>query len=166
MAESALELFGAREQKMYESARRHAAMFFADGSAAHHHPFWDDRAELSDSSAEASEHDVEVMRTDPDVRVAFDVLKQAPAIRLRASDRGQMIFRPAVQGREVVLERRLVVEGWTPPGEGIRFLKGVDLPRLIEMAAGHTQVPDLFEAYQRTASPVGLPALRGGRGGR
>ena len=161
MAESALELFGAREQKMYESARRHAAMFFADGSAAHHHPFWDDRAELSDSSAEASEHDIEVMRADPDVRVAFDVLKQAPAIRLRASDRGQMIFRPAVQGREVVLERRLVVEGWTPPGEGIRFLKGVDLPRLIEMAAGHTQVPDLFEAYQRTASPVGLPDFLG-----
>ena len=161
MAEPALAIFTRREREMYETHRRLAASFFADGAAAHRHPFWDDRAELPEISGNASEGDVKALARDPDVQAAFEALKQAPRIRLRSVSPVPTTSQPAVIGREVVLERRLVVEGWTSPTAGVRFLCGVDLLRLIDLAAAHTQVPDLFEAYQRVCPPVGLPDFLG-----
>ena len=161
MAEPALALFGAREREMYESFRRLAASFFADGSAAHDHPFWDDRAELPEMSGEPTEQDVESLRDDRKVQAAFAGLKQTPGIKLRPAGTLRTKAAPCVRGREVVLERRLVVEGWTSPSQGVRFLRGVDLLQLIELATSHSQVPDLFEAYQRVCSPVALPDFLG-----
>jgi len=42
------------------------------------------------------------------------------------------------------------------PG-ALDYFENVDLPRLVEMAEHHTQVPDLFEAYNRAYQPVALP---------
>ena len=40
-------------------------------------------------------------------------------------------------------------------------MRGVDLLQLIELATSHSQVPDLFEAYQRVCPPVTLPDFLG-----
>jgi hypothetical protein len=36
-------------------------------------------------------------------------------------------------------------------------LGDVNLVRLAEIAGQHTQVPDIFDAYNRTCTPVALP---------
>ena len=45
------------------------------------------------------------------------------------------------------------------PGQpaALDYFNNVNLPRLVYMAAHHTQVPDLFEAYNRACPPVALP---------
>ncbi len=53
-----------------------------------------------------------------------------------------------------------LVASW-PQAASIRFLRGVDLPNLVDMAPGHTQVPDLFETYNRACEPVILPDFLG-----
>jgi hypothetical protein len=40
-------------------------------------------------------------------------------------------------------------------------VRNVDLVRLSELAPSHTQVPDLFDAYNRVASPAPLPDFLG-----
>ena len=45
--------------------------------------------------------------------------------------------------------------------DGIRFLAGVDLLKLGELACRHGQVPEIFEAYCRTHGAVSLPSLLG-----
>ena len=44
---------------------------------------------------------------------------------------------------------------------GLRYLRGVDLQRLLEMSGDHSQVPDLFEAYCRIDKAVVLPDFIG-----
>ncbi|PYU93327.1 MAG: hypothetical protein DMG08_10430 [Acidobacteria bacterium] len=46
------------------------------------------------------------------------------------------------------------------PG-GVRFLGNVNLPRLLKIAAGYNQVPDLFDAYNRLCPPVEIPNFLG-----
>ena len=53
-----------------------------------------------------------------------------------------------------------LVASW-PHAASIRFLRGVDLPKLVAMAPGHIQVPDLFETYNRACEPVALPDFLG-----
>ena len=48
--------------------------------------------------------------------------------------------------------------GWEA---GVRHLRGVDLPALVEMAPGFGQVPDLFEAFAARHEEVTLPDFLG-----
>jgi hypothetical protein len=41
--------------------------------------------------------------------------------------------------------------------EGVRYVRGVDLLRLIEVAPSHADVPDGWGAYNGVAQPVTLP---------
>ena len=45
-----------------------------------------------------------------------------------------------------MLEPHLVAVGYP---RGVRYVRGVDLVALIELAPGVRQVPDLYEAYQK-----------------
>ena len=101
------------------------------------------------------------LRRDPAVLSAFETLRQAPDIRLRRGDQLRIEGRPAVTTREVVLQDRLVLPDWPPGGRGLRYLRDVDLVRLVELAPDHRQVPDLFEAYIRRCPPVSLPDFLG-----
>ena len=64
--------------------------------------------------------------------------------------------RPALTEREIVLERQLVTGA---DGEGVRYLHGVDVVALVELAPTVRQVPDLFDAYTRRAGPVDWPSF-------
>ena len=67
-----------------------------------------------------------------------------------------MELRPAVSGREIVLEPRIVSPDRP---SGVRHVRGVDLLVLLELAPLSAQVPDLFEAYGRRARTVTLPGF-------
>ncbi len=160
MATPALELFSRRETEVFETSRRLAATYFADVSRTRAHPFWVDRSEQEDTPHPLNV-EVEGLRDDPSVRDAFESLRQAPSIDLRATPAVSLTTQPAIRDDEVTLEPCLVVAGWPSTRAGVRFLRGVDLPRLVEMAGAHAQVPDLFDAYGRTCGPVPLPDFLG-----
>ncbi|MBI4519263.1 MAG: tryptophan 7-halogenase [Gemmatimonadetes bacterium] len=105
-----------------------------------------------------AEPQVELLRRDPDVLAAFAALRASPAIGLRPGPALRRVRRPLIQGREVVLEECLASPAMP---QGIRFLRGIDLPRLVAMAGDHSQVPDLYEAYCRAERPVILPDFLG-----
>ena len=63
---------------------------------------------------------------------------------------------PAVRNDEVTLEEAVVVAGWSVTEKGLCFLRGVNVPLLVDIAGAYSQVPDLFEAYNRSAYPVTL----------
>ena len=117
----------------------------------------------SDQQHDASddEEQIERFRHDRDVLNAFDAVKRAASIRLRAADPVRRRVHPAVEGREVVAETRLVIGDGPDASVAVRYLRGVDLPRLVAMAGAHRQVPDLYDAYQRVGPPVALPDFLG-----
>ncbi len=158
----ALRLYDERERRIFASSRRQAAAFFADISHQNPHPFWTDRADPADDETDPADEDqIDRFRHDRDILDAFDALKRAASIHLRAGDRVRRRMQPAVEGREVVAETRLVIGDEPDASVAVRYLRGVDLPRLVAMAGEHQQVPDLYEAYQRVCPPVALPDFLG-----
>jgi flavin-dependent dehydrogenase len=160
LAGVALDLFTAREREIHDASVRQSTTFFAEAAARHLHPFWTGRAsaeEAVDDGSPSADVDVAELRDDAAVRAAFEGLRRAPRIRLRRGDQVRVEAKPALSEREVVLEDRLVLPTWPVNGRGIRFLRDVDLVRLVELAPGYEQVPDLFDAYIRCCPPVGCP---------
>ena len=148
---AALQFYEAREHRMYADLRRLARSHLAEAASGHDAPFWDDRRFV----AEVRQDDLAgsaVPEVNTAVREAFERVRQAPSLRLA---RGflNVASLPAIRGHEIVLEPRIVTPG---APEGVRFVAGVDVLRLVELAPLHAQVPDLFEAYCRDVGTVGL----------
>jgi 2-polyprenyl-6-methoxyphenol hydroxylase-like FAD-dependent oxidoreductase len=139
----ALDFFSARESEIYTGFRRLTAQYLAAAATAHRHPFWADRTE-------GDEIDADTLA----VRAAFDRIRSADAIRLQRGPGLRVEGRPAVAGCEIVMESRIVSEA-VPAG--VRYLFDVDVLALIDLAPAHSQVPDLFAAYNRRHAPVSLP---------
>ena len=164
-ADLAHRFHAGREQEMWSAYRRQAAAFFAQVSKSELHPFWSDRADpfvvagAADRSGAVDE--VEALRRDPAVREAFDTLRRAPSIRLRPTRAARTTTVPAVVGREIVPDASLSIETGEAGTAAIRYLRGVDLPALVDMADRRTQVPDLYEAYGRSHPPVALADFLG-----
>ena len=171
LATVALELYNRREREIHAAAAQQSAQFFADAAGRHDHPFWTGRAlnahdtdvmgERGEASDTAPEIDVDRLRHDPAVVAAFDTLRRGRGIRLRRGDQLRIEPRPALTTREVVMEDRLLLPTWPQDGRGVRFLRDVDLMRLVELAPAHRQVPDLYEAYNQRCAPVSLPNFLG-----
>ena len=53
-------------------------------------------------------------------------------------------------------EIRLAPHVIAPDSAATRYLHGIDMVTLLEVAPGVTQVPDLFEAYTQRAAPAPL----------
>ena len=154
----AFDFFAAWERNVYATHRRQTQEFARAAAAQHDHPFWRDRATASpDDDLEAAAGDDlpgASLTQDPAVQRAFATVKAAPQLNLVFSASAPIEQRPVVRGNEIVLEPALT--------GGLRFVANVDLLKLAQMAPHHTQVPDLFEAYCRTCSPVPLPSVVGG----
>ena len=65
---------------------------------------------------------------------------------------------PVVKGNRIALATHLKSPAYP---EGIRYVRAVDLVTLADLAVEHRQVPDLYDAYQRSAQPVELPDFLG-----
>ena len=159
IAPAALELFNAREGAMHDTLRRTTASLARDAVETHATAFWESRAGTGAGDPDTTfEPDAAALRTDPDVRRAFDEIRAREAIELRSTSLVRRTGRPTVRGNRVVVEDHLVVPAFPA---GVRYVRNVDLLRLSELASSHRQVPDLFDAYNRVASPVPLPDFLG-----
>ena len=156
---AAVDLHEGRERRVYASYRDQSAEVFR--AAGQEHPFWARRGHQQDGSDEFDEDgepDIERLRSDPSVLTAFDTLRRSAAINLVTGHGVQTVRRPVIVDNEVVLEDRLASP--TVPS-GLRYLRGIDVQRLVEISGDYSQVPDLFEAYCRLDKPVILPDFMG-----
>jgi flavin-dependent dehydrogenase len=159
MAAPARALYESRERAMHDALVRRLAEVARDAAGGHATPFWEERAELD--AAEPPELDVAALRVDAEVLAAFARIRSAPAMRLRLASSVERVLQPTVRDDRVVLEEQLAGAGCSAP---LRYLRNIDLVRLIELAPRHAQLPDLFEAYLRdgTNTPaVALPDFLG-----
>ena len=143
MRAHAFGFFAAREHEIEQHLSRESRRFLAGAASGHHHPFWDERSD--DGEAEAADADK--------IRRAFDELKARDAWLPRIGSAISIQARPCIRGREIVLEPHLVSSG--QPG-GIRYVSGIDMVALVELAPSTRDVPDLYETYVRKAGPVSL----------
>lgn len=153
----ALDFFANQERQVYATSLRRSCEFAREAYAAHPHPFWAERTG-ADAEAAGGDIDEDALFRAPDVQTAFERLKASPAIALSLSDSIRVGQRALIDGREIVLSDAVLLPD---APEGIRFLAGVDVLKLAEMACRHDQVPDLFEAYCRTCGAVPLRSLLG-----
>lgn len=158
IAPSALQLFDARERQMYSALQRASAELAQDAAAASPGEFWSGRIAVASDTELASEPDAAALRQDADVLRAFHELRARPTLQLRQAPGVHRDRRPLVRGNRVVAEEHLIVRGFP---EGMRYVRNVDLVRVMELAPQHHQVPDLFDAYNRAAPPVPLPDFLG-----
>lgn len=142
MRPHALALFSRREQEIEQHFSRISRLFLAEAAPTHPHAFWLDRSESPDAPAGADS---------TLVREAFERLRSSPGIQLRHGD-VRIEPRPTVQGHEIVLEP-CIISGDEP----IRFVQGIDVMALRELAPRFSQVPDLYEGYCHGHGEVPLP---------
>lgn len=140
MRPHALAFFTRREQEIERHYSRMSRAFLAEAAPNHPDAFWRDRADAPDAPGT----DTLVLRE------ALEALRSAPNLALRPGD-VRIEPRPVVQGHEIVLQPH-VVSG----GESTRYVQGVEVVALVELAQQHSQVPDLFEAYCRVHGRVEL----------
>jgi flavin-dependent dehydrogenase len=153
----ALDLFAARERAMVAGLKRQLAQFSREASEAHPVGFWDDRAGV-DVADVSTDPDVAMLRSDADVRAAFDAIRSRPSLVLRLAAGVRRERRAMVVGHTISLADHFVIPAF--PG-GIRFVRNVDLILLAELAPKHDDAAALFDAYNAAASPVPLPDYLG-----
>jgi len=108
--------------------------------------FWARRAALVTEANGASGEDLA-----PDVAVAaLRDLKARPRHRFQLAAPVRHVVRPVVRGNQLVLEPHLAAPAL---GDGVRYVRNVDVVRLVALAPQYDEVPSLFEAYNR-ATPV------------
>ena len=161
MEAASLDLHETRERRIYASYLAQSAEVFGEAGAIHRHPFWTARSVVGgdhDEVDEDGELDIGILRTDPDVLSAFDWLRRSPAIALGSGPGVTVVERPTIVGHDVRLEERVATPDMP---SGIRYLRDVDVKHLLDLSSESSQVPDLFEAYCRSTTPVILPDFLG-----
>ena len=143
MRPHALTFFAAREREIERRYSDAARAFITEAAREHRHAFWADRA--VEPASEESDSDA--------AQQAFEHLRAATEVRLRASPAIAVAPRPYIEGREIVLGPHIVTADDDP---GTRYLYNVDLPRLFELAPASSQVADLFAAYTAHLGHVDL----------
>ena len=142
MRRHALDFYGAREREIERHHAGESRAFLANAARQHDRPFWAERSE------EAREADADADQ----VRRAFDHLKDDSRFRMVVSPRVRIAPRPFISGHTIVMTPQIV----PVDSAAVRYLHGVDMVLLLELAPAVAQVPDLFEAYARRAGAVPL----------
>jgi hypothetical protein len=162
MTQTAVDFFEARERDVYRSYRRVSADFFAEAAAVYDHPYWHSRAEAArlaggdQRPAPGSDPEGLVPPSPPeaDVRAAFERLRSRERLLASPGPSLRSFERPAIDGHRVVLAKHLASDAYP---DGLRYVRGVALSHLVEVAPHHPEVPDGWSAYNGVASPVTLP---------
>jgi 2-polyprenyl-6-methoxyphenol hydroxylase-like FAD-dependent oxidoreductase len=144
MRADAFAFFSEREDEIERHLLRESRRFLAGAAAAHDRPFWDERSE-----EQAGEDD-----DAGQVRQALQRLKERELWQPRVGPSITIKPRPIVRGHEIVLEPHLVS---VDHPRGIRYVRGIDVVALVELAPSILQVPDLYESYVRKAGAAPLP---------
>jgi hypothetical protein len=134
MRADAFEFFSAREHEIEQHLSREGRRFLADASGRHPRPFWDERSEEDAGGLDEVEA----------VHRAFERLKGQDDWRPRKGPAIAIEPRPIVRGNAIVLEPHLVSSN---DPRGVRYVRGIDLVAVTELAPESRSVPDLFETY-------------------
>jgi flavin-dependent dehydrogenase len=140
MKTSALTFYSDREREVAEHLHRESKRFLSEAAAGHRHPFWEERSE---DEAVASDR-AEVERALQRLRAAETFHARVGAVSIDE--------RPMIRGNVIVLEPQLVSAGHG----AVRYVSGIDLVLLIELAPSARQVPDLYESYVKRAGSASL----------
>lgn len=168
MTSTALDFFDRREKEVYRRYRSISAEFFAAGAEAYGTEYWRERARAAHRAGgvDARRGDPAAIGPgrDPDrigaavpedaVRRAFEEIKARPTLTARPGETLRTVEGPAIEGYRIVLQERLATDR---APDGLRFVRGVDLAHLVEVAPRHRDVPDGWGAYNAVAPPVTLP---------
>jgi hypothetical protein len=155
---AALDFFSEWERRVYSSHLRRSREHAREAYQRHPNAFWAMRAGVEIVAGPDEADGDDILRA-PGVRAAFETLKIGSSIDLTVTTQARTEQRAVIHGREIVLEEAVPLAGLT---QGIRFLAGVDLLKLRDMAPRHRQVSDLFDAYCHAHAPVSLPGFLGG----
>jgi flavin-dependent dehydrogenase len=147
MRRIALDFFASREAEVYASFRSMTERFFSEAAVGHAHRFWADRSDRPESVSDREA-----------LSAAFERLRASAHLRVARPMGVRIEQRPTVRDAEIVMESRLVSNDSTA---GERYVFGVDLLALLDLAPAYTSVPDLFAAYNQRHAPVGLPDFLG-----
>ena len=161
-AAAAFDFYDRRERAVYGECARRSARFFTEAAAVHRSPFWAARADgepCADQDDGGGELSDDALARDGEVRRAFEYLRAAERVRLRAAESLRIASIAAIEGREVVMRDALLVPGHDAP---LRSAAGVDLPALAGLARGGGDVPGLIDAYHRRIGPVPVSGLLAG----
>ena len=163
MTDVALDFFNNREQSVYQSYRHSSAEFFEEAASVYGHPYWTTRAEAARAAAGAVSgpndtdwiEDLEGTYINSDlVRAAHERIRSVELLDSRANPDLRVIKRPAIRSQRIVMKRHLMNDTYP---KGIRYVRGVDLLRLVELAPQFDQVPDIWNGYNEEEAPVSLP---------
>lgn len=178
----ALDFFSSWERQVYATHLQQTCDFARRAFAQHPSAFWEARAEatvvtrpafgssavdhpsieqatIDQTTGEQGLTLEQTLMRDAGVQNAFRAFKESPSLQLAWADAIRFEKRPLIRDCEIVLEDAVPLPA---ARTCLRYLGGVDLLKLGEMACQHQQVPDLYEAYCRTQTPVSLPHLLGG----
>lgn len=157
-AGEALDYFDRGERDVFARSLDASRDLFREAASVHGDEFWPGRAAavgdvLDREKGSGRPTDADSFSHDPDVVRAFRSLKEGARLDLRP--RSGVRVEPIVEadGRALVKREALATGSLKDP---LRYVAGVELPRLFSMASSYHQVPDLFDAYNRVASPVAL----------
>jgi flavin-dependent dehydrogenase len=160
----ALDFYSKREREVYETMLARSRAYSREAYERHPHPFWahrsangeaDDRRAV-DHAVDTDDNGDTLFRS-PEVQAAFLALKERSSVAFERTDLSRTTT-AMIQRNEIVVADAIAFPG---SSDSIRFLAGVDLMKLCDMACHYRQVGDLFDAYCRTHGPVTLPGLLG-----
>ncbi|HUG28144.1 MAG TPA: FAD-dependent monooxygenase [Gemmatimonadales bacterium] len=157
MTAAALTFHHRRESAMADALRRRAAEFSREATEVHPGEYWARRLADADASTDA-EPDTAALREDPDVASAFQELKRREQLAVRPAPGLRREQRPAIHDDRIVMEEQLILPAFPA---GIRWLRGVDLVQLVNLAPAAEGVPQLFEAITRPNMELPLPDFLG-----
>jgi len=176
MASTAVEFFDAREREVYRRYRALSIPFFEQAAEAHEHAFWTARVEAARAAAgfegpsgTTSTHpsdgldpsdlvdpaaDADALVHRRQVRESYEEIRRRPNAEFVIGPAARRVESPLIVDRRIVLAPHLTSPAVLRP---VRYVRNVDLCRLVEEAPRHDQVPDLYEAYTASAAAVPLP---------
>lgn len=154
----ALDYYSSWERQVFTTHLRQTRDFAIAACAQHPRPFWAARAAL-DIDAVATRTPDAVATADPAFMQALERLTSPATLRFARSIDVPVERRPLVRDREIVLAEAVPLR---QAGLALRFLHGVDLVHLRDLACEHPHVADLHAAYCRHQPPVSLRHLLSG----
>jgi hypothetical protein len=156
MTEASLDLYARREREVYAGCVRRSARFFADAAAAYGTRFWSIRAAAPVPAADVAEDtDNPDVADEAAVRAAFDGLRRAARVRLRAAGTLRFEAQAVIEGRQVVMRDAVI----PPAGGPLQFAAGVELAALARIADVGGDVPDIISTYHREIGPAPIEGI-------
>ena len=142
MRDHALRFYSDREREVERHHADKSRAFLSAAARSHDRPFWAERsADVDDATADQD-----------GVKRALERLREADHVHLIPGATLSIEARPIVDGSEIRLAPHVAVPG----AAAVRYIQGVDVVALLELAPSSSQVPELFELYVQRVRPVPL----------